>query len=426
MTNSTLWSERLAATPRGVGVMHPVFATRALNAEIWDVEGHRYIDFAAGIAVTNTGHNHPRVKAAVAAQLDNFSHVCFQVTPYESYVRLAERLNELAPGPSPKKTIFLSTGAEAVENAVKIARAATGRPAIIAFAGGFHGRTMMGMALTGKVAPYKLGFGPFPGEVFHAPFPAPYIGIEEADSLKALQQLFKADVDPARVAAIIIEPVQGEGGFYAASPAFMQALRAICDQHGILLIVDEIQTGFARTGRMFATDYAAIEPDLMTIAKAMAGGFPISGVIGKAEIMDAPAPGGLGGTYGGSPLGCAAGLAVLDVIAEEGLCERAIEIGQRIVRRCEAIRQSDPSIGDIRTLGAMTAIELVEDGDANRPDPARTARIVAEARQRGLLLLSCGVRGNVIRFLSPLTIGFETLDEGLDSLELAVKASRAE
>ena len=426
MTNSTLWSERLAATPRGVGVMHPVFATRALNAEIWDVEGHRYIDFAAGIAVTNTGHNHPRVKAAVAAQLDNFSHVCFQVTPYESYVRLAERLNELAPGPSPKKTIFLSTGAEAVENAVKIARAATGRPAIIAFAGGFHGRTMMGMALTGKVAPYKLGFGPFPGEVFHAPFPAPYIGIEEADSLKALQQLFKADVDPARVAAIIIEPVQGEGGFYAASPAFMQALRAICDQHGILLIVDEIQTGFARTGRMFATDYAGIEPDLMTIAKAMAGGFPISGVIGKAEIMDAPAPGGLGGTYGGSPLGCAAGLAVLDVIAEEGLCERAIEIGQRIVRRCEAIRQSDPGIGDIRTLGAMTAIELVEDGDANRPDPARTARIVAEARQRGLLLLSCGVRGNVIRFLSPLTIGFETLDEGLDSLELAVKASRAE
>tara|TARA_R110000868_G_scaffold13892_1_gene64591 strand:+ start:34110 stop:35390 length:1281 start_codon:yes stop_codon:yes gene_type:complete len=424
MTNSTLWAERQAATPRGVGVMHPVFASRALNAEIWDVEGGRYIDFAAGIAVTNTGHNHPKVKAAVAAQLDNFSHVCFQVTPYESYVRLAERLNELAPGPSPKKTIFLSTGAEAVENAVKIARAATGRPAIIAFAGGFHGRTMMGMALTGKVAPYKLGFGPFPGEVFHAPFPAPYIGIEEADSLKALNQLFKSDVDPARVAAIIIEPVQGEGGFYAASPAFMQALRAICDQHGILMIVDEIQTGFARTGRMFATDYTGIEPDLMTIAKAMAGGFPISGVIGKAEIMDAPAPGGLGGTYGGSPLGCAAGLAVLDVIAEEGLCERAIEIGERIVRRCAAIRQSDTGIGDIRTLGAMAAIELVEDGDATRPDPARTARIVAEARQRGLLLLSCGVRGNVIRFLSPLTIGFDTLDEGLDILELAVKASR--
>lgn len=421
MTNKSLWSDREAAVPRGVGVMHPVFASRADNAEIWDEEERRYIDFAAGIAVTNTGHNHPRVKAAVAAQLENFSHVCFQVTPYKSYITLAERLSELAPGPTPKKTIFLTTGAEAVENAVKIARAATGRPGIIAFSGGFHGRTMMTMALTGKVAPYKIGFGPFPGDVWHVPFPAPYLDISEEDSLKALQQLFKADVEASRIAAIIIEPVQGEGGFYAASPSFLQALRKICDEHGILLIADEIQTGFARTGKMFATEYAGIEPDLMTVAKAMAGGFPISGVIGKAEIMDAPAPGGLGGTYGGSPLGCAAGLAVLDVIEDENLCDRAIEIGDRIVRRCEALRQSDRGIGDIRTLGAMTAMELIHDGDPTRADPDRTKQIVATAREKGLLLLSCGVRANVIRFLTPLTIPYDVLDEGLDILADAVK-----
>ena len=423
MTNDTIWARREAAIPRGLGMMHKVFAARAQNAEIWDVEGRRYLDFAAGIAVTNTGHNHPAVKAAVTAQLDNFSHVCAQVTPYEPYIALAEKLNALAPGETPKKTIFLTTGAEAVENAVKIARAATGRPGVIAFSGGFHGRTMMGMALTGKVVPYKTGFGPFPGDIHHAPFPVPYLGMSEADSLAALERLFKSDIEPGRVAAIIIEPVQGEGGFYAASPDFLQALRTICDTHGILLIADEIQTGFARTGAMFAIEHAGIEPDLMTVAKAMAGGFPISGVIGKAELMDAAAPGGLGGTYGGSPLGCAAGLAVLDVIEGEGLCERARTIGARIVERCEAIRQSDTGLGDIRTLGAMSAVEFVEDGDAARPDAARTAAVVAAARERGLLLLSCGVRGNVIRFLPPLTIPMDQLDDGLDRFEAAVKAS---
>jgi len=423
MDNTTLWSRRESAIPRGLGMMHQVFAARAENAEIWDVEGRRFLDFAAGIAVTNTGHNHPAVKAAVMAQLDNFSHVCAQVTPYESYVRLAERLNDAAPGDTPKKTIFLTTGAEAVENAVKIARAATGRPGIIAFGGGFHGRTMMGMALTGKVVPYKTGFGPFPGDIHHVPFPAPYLGVSEDDSLVALERLFKADIDASRVAAMIIEPVQGEGGFYAASPAFMQALREVCDRHGMLLIVDEIQSGFARTGAMFASDHAGIEPDLMTVAKAMAGGFPISGVIGKADIMDAANPGGLGGTYGGSPLGCAAGLAVLDTIEAEGLCERAKEIGDRIVRCCEAIRQADRGLGDVRTLGAMSAAEFVVDGDAERADPARTARIVAEARQQGLLLLSCGVRGNVVRFLPPLTIPFDQLDEGLAIFEAATKAA---
>ena len=424
MTNETIWKRREAAIPRGLGMMHKVFAAKALNAEIWDVEGRRYLDFAAGIAVTNTGHNHPAVKAAVAAQLDNFSHVCAQVTPYEPYIALAEKLNALAPGETPKKTIFLTTGAEAVENAVKIARAATGRAGVIAFAGGFHGRTMMGMALTGKVVPYKTGFGPFPGDIHHVPYPVPYLGISEAESLAALDRLFKADIEPGRVAAIIIEPVQGEGGFYAASPDFMQALRRVCDEHGILLIADEIQTGFARTGAMFAVEHAGIEPDLMTVAKAMAGGFPISGVIGKATLMDAAAPGGLGGTYGGSPLGCAAGLAVLDTIEKEGLCQRANEIGERIVRRCEAIRQSDRGLGDIRTLGAMSAVEFVVDGDAARPDPVRMAVVVAGARERGLLLLSCGVRGNVIRFLPPLTIPMEQLDEGLDLFAEAAEASK--
>lgn len=424
MDNASLWSRRVAAIPRGVGNMHSLFAARAHNSEIWDEDGRRYIDFASGIAVNNTGHNHPRIKEAVTSQLDRFSHVCFQVSPYSPYIELAERLNAAAPGPTPKKTIFLTTGAEAVENAVKIARASTGRQAVIAFSGAFHGRTMMGMALTGKVAPYKRGFGPMPGEVYHLPFPAEYLGVPEFCALEALDQLFKADIEPERVAAIIIEPVQGEGGFYSASPAFMQALRKVCDEHGILLIADEIQSGFARTGKMFAVEYSGIEPDLMTIAKAMAGGFPISGVIGKAEIMDGPAVGGLGGTYGGSPLGCVAGLAVLEIIADEKLCDRAIEIGDRIKRKCNALRQSDPGIGDVRGPGAMVAMELVRDGDAKRPDPERTKAIVSVARDRGLLLLSCGVRSNVIRFLAPLTIPFDQLDEGLEVVGEVMRATQ--
>lgn len=423
MQNSELWARREAAIPRGVGNMHPVFAARAQNAELWDEEGNRFIDFATGIAVNNTGHNHPAIQKAVHEQLDAFSHVCFQVSPYKSYIELAERLNAAAPGETPKKTIFLTTGAEAVENAVKIARSATGRQAIVSFTGGFHGRTMMGMALTGKVAPYKAGFGPLPAEVYHLPFPADYLGVPEFCAFEALQALFASTLEPDRVAAIVIEPIQGEGGFYVASDAFMQKLRATCDEHGILLICDEIQSGFARTGKMFATEYSGVEPDLMTVAKAMAGGFPISGVIGKAEIMDAPGAGGLGGTYGGSPLGCAAGLAVLDIIEAEGLCDRALEIGERIKRVGNALRQSDLGIGDVRGRGAMTAIEFVHDGDAKRPDPARTKAVVAQARERGLVLLSCGVRGNVIRFLPALTIPIETLDEGLERFSEAVRAT---
>ncbi len=415
-TNQELQSLREASTPRGVGTQTTIYADRALNAEIWDVEGKRYIDLASGIAVVNTGHNNPTVIAAVEAQLKRFSHTCFQVTPYDVYVQLADRLNTLAPGATPKKTIFLTTGAEAIENSVKIARKYTGRSAVIAFSGGFHGRTMMCMALTGKVVPYKAGFGPFPAEVFHVPFPIDYHGISMQDSLAALDKLFKSDIEPSRVAAMIIEPVQGEGGFYPVPDGFLQKLRDVCDEHGIVMVADEIQTGFGRTGKLFAIEHAGVEPDLMTVAKSLAGGFPLSGVIGKAEIMDSVEPGGLGGTYGGSPLGCAAGLAVLDVIEAEQLCDKANAIGEQIRAWAKALQADTQCIGDIRITGAMCAIELVQDNDANKPDAAITKAIATEAAKQGVVLLTCGVRGNVIRFLPPLTIGEDLLAEALGVL----------
>ncbi len=420
-TNADLARRRAAAIPRGVGNSLQVYADRAANGEIWDVEGRRYIDFASGIAVLNTGHLHPRVQGAVAAQLARLSHACFQVTPYENYVALAERLNALAPGPGPWKTIFLTTGAEAVENAVKIARYHTGRPAVIAFGGGFHGRTLACMSLTGKVQPYKAGFGPMLPDVYHAPFPVEYHGISVAQSLAAIEQLFKADVDPQRVAAIIIEPVQGEGGFYPAPPAFLRALRDICDRHGIVFIADEIQSGFARTGRMFAIEHAGVVPDLITVAKSLAGGVPLSGVIGRADIMDAPPAGGLGGTYAGSPLGCAAGLAVLDVIESEDLCARAERQGAVLRARLEDLRSRWSCIGDVRGLGAMVAMELVRDRRADAPDAELTRALVQAAGRRGLVLLSCGVYGNVIRFLAPLTLPDAQLAEGLAILEAALE-----
>ncbi|MBS0375844.1 MAG: 4-aminobutyrate--2-oxoglutarate transaminase [Proteobacteria bacterium] len=418
-TNAELQKLREAAVPRGVASLLPVFTDRAQNAEIWDIEGKRYIDFAAGIAVLNTGHLHPTVKAAVAAQLERFSHTCFQVTQYESYVRLADRLNKLAPGPTPKKSILFSTGAEAVENAVKIARAHTKRSAVIAFSGAFHGRTMFAMGLTGKTAPYKVGFGPMPGEIFHLPFPAEYLGVTQATALAALDTLFKSDVDPSRVAAIIIEPVQGEGGFYPAPVEFLKELRRLCTEHGIVLIADEVQTGFARTGKLFAIEHAGIEPDLMTIAKSLAGGFPLSGVIGKAEIMDAPGPGGLGGTYAGSPLSCAAALAVLEVIEKEHLCNRANAIGALLKQRLNGLhgRHGLDCIGDVRGLGAMVALELVKYGDAHLPDPDLTKALVQRAAANGLVILSCGTRANVIRFLVPLTATDAIISEGLDIFE---------
>jgi len=400
-----------------MGNLFPVFAARARNAEVWDVEGKRYIDFGAGIAVVNTGHSHPAVVEALKQQIDAFSHTCIMVTPYPNAVELAERLCAIAPIED-ARAMFVSTGAEAVENAIKIARAATGRPGVIAFSGGFHGRTNLCMGLTGKVVPYKKGFGPFTPGIYHAPFPAAYLGVSAEDSLAALEQLFKSDIEPEKVAAIIIEPVQGEGGFYPVPDGFLGALRALCDRHGILLVADEIQTGFGRTGRMFAIEYAGVEPDIMTVAKGIAGGFPIAAVIGRQAVMDGPEPGGLGGTYAGSPLGCAAGLAVLDVIEQEGLCERALRVGERLVAGLEDLRADHPDrVGDIRALGAMIAMELVTDGDAGKPDAALAKALCTRAVESGLILLSCGVRGNVIRILAPLTIPMEQVDEGLGILK---------
>jgi 4-aminobutyrate aminotransferase len=417
--NASLQRRKEAATPRGVGVMAPFFVERAENSELWDVEGRRYIDFAGGIAVLNTGHRHPKVIAAVKAQLDAFTHSAYQVVPYEGYVALAERLNRLAPGAFPKKTTFFSTGAEAIENAVKIARAATGRSGLIAFSGAFHGRTMMGMALTGKVVPYKAGFGPFPPDIYHLPFPTVLHGVSVEDSLRALELLFKADLEPRRVAAILIEPVQGEGGFYVAPPELMQALRRVCDEHGILLIADEIQTGFARTGRWFAMEHHDVAPDLMTTAKSLAGGFPLSAVTGRAEIMDAPAPGGLGGTYAGNPLSIAAAQAVLDVIEEEGLVQRANHLGDQLRARLEALRARVPRMAEVRGLGAMLAVEFCAPG-GHTPDPDFTRAVQARALERGLMLLTCGVYANVIRLLFPLTIPEPVFTEGLSILEAAL------
>jgi 4-aminobutyrate aminotransferase len=417
--NASLKTRREAATPRGVGITTPFFVQRAENSELWDVEGKRYIDFAGGIAVLNTGHRHPRVVAALRAQLDAFTHTAYQVAAYESYVSLAERLIKLTPGTHAKKATFFSTGAEAVENAVKIARAATGRPGVIAFSGSFHGRTMMTMALTGKVVPYKVGFGPFPGDVWHIPFPMALHGVSVAESIEALHRLFKADVDPKRVAAIIIEPVQGEGGFYPAPPALMKALRAECDEHGILLIADEIQTGFARTGRMFAMHHHEVLPDLMTVAKSLGAGLPISGVVGRTELMDAPAPGGLGGTYAGNPLAIAAAHAVLDVIEDEKLVERANLLGGRLTARLEKLRARVPAIAEVRGPGAMLAVELMKPGGGG-PDADLTRRVQARALAQGLVLLTCGVHANVLRFLFPLTIQEPVFEEGLGILERAL------
>ena len=421
--NQTLSERRAAAIARGVGVTTPIFAEKAENAEIWDSEGHRYIDFAAGIAVVNTGHRHPKVIAAVKDQIDKFTHTCHQVVPYENYVTLAERLNGLVPGKGAKKTMFVTTGAEAVENAVKIARSATGRNAVIAFSGGFHGRTFMGMALTGKVAPYKLGFGSMPGEIYHAPFPVALHGVSVDQAMAALDRLFKADVDPARVAAIIIEPVQGEGGFYEAPRDFMRRLREVCDKHGILLIADEVQTGFARTGKMLAMEHHDVTPDLTTMAKGLAGGFPLAAVTGRAEIMDVAAAGALGGTYGGNPIGIAAAHAVLDVIEEEKLCDRANRLGSRLKQSLESLREDVPEIVDVRGPGFMNAAEF-NDAKTGEPSAEFTNRVRLKALDKGLILLTCGVYGNVIRFLSPITIQDEVFTEALSLLGESIREAR--
>ncbi len=416
-TNNDLQQRKQQVFARGMGNLAPVYIERGSNAELWDVQGNRYIDFGSGIAVNNTGHSHPQITQAVKQQLDKFSHSCIMVTPYAVAVELAEKLVAIAPGEGDKKAIFVSTGAEAVENCIKIARAHTKRRGVIAFNGGFHGRTNMTMGLTGKITPYKHLFGPFPNDIYHVPYPISYHGISTEQSMHALETLFKTSIAAEDVAAIIIEPVQGEGGFYAASSEFLQAIRQLCDKHGMVLIADEIQTGFARTGFMFNCEKHNIEPDLITMAKGIAGGFPLAAVIGKAEIMDAPLPGGLGGTYAGSPIACIAALEVLKIIESEDLITRAKHIGQRFKQKLQAMQKTDKSIGDIRVHGAMIAIELVKNGDATKPDAKRTSFIVQQAHKQGLILLSCGIRANVIRFLPPLTISDAIIDEGLEILQ---------
>ena len=411
--NEQLLARKAAATPRGVGVMAPFFAARAEGAELWDVQGRRFIDFAGGIAVMNVGHGHPRVKAALQAQLERFTHTCYQVVPYESYVSLAEKLNQLTPGTHAKKTAFFSTGAEAVENAIKIARAHTKRAGVIAFGGAFHGRSLFAVALTGKVQPYKAGFGPFPPEIYHAPFPCHCASLDETK--KAVAQLFKADIEASRVAAIVFEPVQGEGGFNVIQPEAVRWLRELCDEHGIVLVADEVQSGFGRTGHLFAMEHFGVVPDLLVSAKSLAAGLPLSAVTGRAEIMDAPAPGGLGGTYAGNPMAIAAAHAVIDIMADEQLPARGARLGDALKARLEALRPRVPQIHDVRGLGAMVAVEFRRPGGAE-PDADFTRRVQAQALQRGLILLSCGVDANVLRFLFPLTVTQPVFDEALDIL----------
>jgi 4-aminobutyrate aminotransferase len=413
-TNQALMARRAKAVPQGIGNAHAVFAERAENGEIWDVEGKRFIDFCAGIAVLNTGHRHPKISAAVAAQADKFSHTCFQVVAYESYVELAERLSALAPGKFEKKAFFMTTGAEAVENAVKVARSYTKRSAVISFDGAFHGRTFMAMALTGKVAPYKTGFGPMSAEVYQAPFPSTLHGVSVEGAIYGLERLFKYTVDAERVAAIIVEPVQGEGGYIPAPAEFLRQLRAICDKNGILLIADEIQTGVGRTGRMFATEHSGVVPDLATMAKGLGGGMTISAVVGRADVLDSVPPGGLGSTYAGHPMACVASLAVLDVMEEEHLCARSETIGERLRARLNDLRDRVPEIADVRGLGAMIGVEFLKEG---QPAPEIANALKSEAFKEGLLLLTCGSYGNVVRIMLPLTVSNELVDEGLDVID---------
>lgn len=425
LNNAALMARRAAAIPRGVGQSHAIFIDHADNAEIWDVEGRRYIDFAGGIAVLNTGHCNAAVVEAVKAQLERYTHTCFQVLAYEPYVELAERINAMAPGAFAKKSLFLTTGAEAVENAVKIARAYTGRPGVIAFTGGYHGRTLMTLGLTGKVTPYKSGFGPFPAEVFHARFPSTLRGVSVADAIDSVEQIFTNDIEARRVAAIILEPVQGEGGFNVAPPELLQRLRALCDQHGILLICDEVQTGAGRTGTWFACEQSGVAPDLITMAKSMAGGFPISAVVGRAEVMDAPNPGGLGGTYAGNPLACAAALAVLDEFERRDLLQRSRDMGARITGHLQGLARRHDCIAEVRGLGAMVAMELCKSGDPHQPDAELAKALAAEATRRGLILLTCGTYGNVVRILVPLTASDALLDEGLAIIATSLDAAKA-
>ena len=415
-----LLRQRDQFVPRGIVTAHPVVIDRAEGAELWDVDGKRYLDFVGGIGVLNIGHNHPNVVKAVQAQLTKVTHACFQVAAYSPYIELAKRLSQMVGGEVAHKAVFFTSGAEAVENAVKIARAHTQRSAVIAFRGGFHGRTLLGTTLTGMSQPYKQNFGPFAPEVFHTPYPNSYRGFTSEMALAALHELLATQVAPERVAAIIIEPVQGDGGFLAAPAEFLQALRALADKHGIVLILDEIQTGFGRTGKMFGFQHAGIQPDLVTVAKSLAGGLPLSGVVGRAEIMDAPLPGGLGGTYGGNALACAAALAVIDTYEAEHLVERGQVLGERLGAGLRELQARYPRIGDVRVSGFMVAIELIMDDAQRSPDADLTQRLIDQAREGGLLVIKCGVHRNVLRFLAPLVTTEAQIDEALAILDTAL------
>jgi 4-aminobutyrate aminotransferase / (S)-3-amino-2-methylpropionate transaminase / 5-aminovalerate transaminase len=400
---------RSAAVPRGVSVAHPVVVERGSGARVWDDRGNSYIDFVGGIGTLNLGHAHPKIVEAIAEQAKRLTHTCFQVATYEPYVAVAEALNRRAPGSSPKKTLLLSTGAEATENAIKIAREYTRRPGVIAFTHGYHGRTLLALSMTGKNSPYKQHFGPFCSEVYHAPFPYEHHGLTSERAIAALDEIFESTVAPDRVAAIIIEPVLGEGGFVPAPAQFMRELRSVTTAHGIVLVADEIQSGFGRTGKFFASEHFGIEPDLITVAKSLAGGLPLAGVTGKAEIMDAPAPGGLGGTFAGNPVACAATLATFEVM-DEAFLARAREIGARLTVELRSLQARFQQIEDVRGLGAMVAMEL----------SSGAGDIVDAARERGLLLLLAG-RRNVIRILVPLVIDDADLDEALEILSNSVE-----
>ncbi|ATJ83461.1 4-aminobutyrate--2-oxoglutarate transaminase [Halomonas beimenensis] len=420
MNNAQLNELKQRYVASGAASPSPQFAERAENAELWDADGNRFVDFAGGIGVLNLGHRHAKVVEAVKGQLDKLMHTCQTVMPYAPYVQLAEKLCQLTPVRGDAKAMMVNSGAEALENAVKIARAATGRSGVICFDGSFHGRTFMTLAMTGKVLPYKNDFGPMPGDVYRAPFPNAYHGISEEDSLNALKTLFKTDIPAHRTAAIVIEPVQGEGGFYIASPDYLKALRALCDEHGILLIVDEVQSGFARTGKLFALEHSGVEADIMTMAKSLADGMPLSAVVGTGMVMDASGPNSLGGTYSGNPLSCAAALAVIEAIEEENLLEKSAALGDKLATRFQAWQQTFECVDNPRNLGAMAAFELVADKTSRTPDPELTAALCKKAKEKGLILLSCGFWGNSIRILVPVTVEDDVLEEGLSIIEEAL------
>ncbi|QEI08221.1 aspartate aminotransferase family protein [Pigmentiphaga aceris] len=411
---------RSTHVPHGVVTAHPIFVDKAQGSLVWDMEGRRYIDFVGGIGVLNVGHNHPKVVQAVTNQLGRVSHAAFQVAGYDVYVNLAAKLNKMIGGDDPFKTLLVTTGAEAVENAVKIARAYRKVPGIIAFRGGFHGRTLLGSSLTGFSAPYKQNFGPFASEVYHTSYPDSYRGISSDDAIRALNDLFATQILPERVAAIIIEPIQGDGGFLPAGREFLQALRALATQHGILLIADEIQAGFGRTGEMFGFQHAGIKPDLVTVAKSLAGGLPLAGVVGRTEVMDAPAPGGLGGTYSGNPLACAAALAVLEIFEEEDLLAQGRALGKLLGAGLHKLAECFPEIGTVRGEGAMLALEFVSEGDPFKPDAAFAQAVIDECRAEGLLVIKCGLHRNTVRLLAPLNTSAEIAHEALSILHGAI------